>query len=116
VTTATHNLSPAAVMERLQAIDEDLAMRSNEFESAAGERARLVRDWDHRLAVARTKATGNDADARKAAALVMAIAQDDLYERLSMAESVFEASRAATRLLEVRASIGMAILKGLGRA
>jgi hypothetical protein len=42
----------------------------------------------------------------------MAIAQDDLYERLSEAESVFEASRAATRLLEVRASIGQSILKG----
>jgi hypothetical protein len=108
-------MNPAAVMERLAAIDQDLAERSNEFESAAGERARLVRDWDHRLAVARKTATGNDADARKAAALVMAIAQDDLYERLSEAESVFEASRAATRLLEVRASIGQSILRGLGR-
>jgi hypothetical protein len=34
---------------------------------------------------------------------------------LSEAESVFEASRAATRLLEVRASIGQSILRGLGR-
>jgi hypothetical protein len=115
MTTNDKSLDSAAVMLRLQEIEQDLATRQNEFENAAADRARLVRDWEHRLAVARKQASGNDADARKAAALVMAISQDDLYERLSEAESQFEALRAATRVLEVRASIGQSILRGLGR-
>jgi hypothetical protein len=109
-------MSPAQIMERLGAIEVDLATRQNEFEQAAGDRARLIRDWERRVAIARRTAKGNDADARKAAALVMAIDQDDLYERLSEAEGQFDALRAVTRVLETRASIGQSILRGMGRA
>jgi hypothetical protein len=109
-------MDPAQIMERLGAIEEDLAGRQNEFEQAAGDRARLIRDWERRVAIARRTAKGNDADARKAAALVMAIDQDDLYERLSEAEGQFDALRAVTRVLETRASIGQSILRGMGRA
>jgi hypothetical protein len=109
-------MSPAQIMERLGAIEVDLASRQNEFEQAAGDRARLIRDWERRVAIARRTAKGNDADARKAAALVMAIDQDDLYERLSEAEGQFDALRAVTRVLETRASIGQSILRGMGRA
>lgn len=109
-------MDSAQIMDRLGAIEEDLAGRQNEFEQAAGDRARLIRDWERRVAIARRTAKGNDADARKAAALVMAIDQDDLYERLSEAEGQFDALRAVTRVLETRASIGQSILRGMGRA
>jgi hypothetical protein len=108
-------LDPAAVMQRLSDIEADLGLRLNDYTSAAGDAARLVREWEYRLAVARTKAQGPDTDARKAAALVMAITQDDLYDRLKEAEGEFAASRAAVFTLEKRAMIGLGILKGLGR-
>jgi hypothetical protein len=108
--------APGAVMARLAAIEEDLATRQGEYEEAAGERARLIRDWEKRLAMARPQVKGSDADARKAAALVMAAEQDDLYERLTDAESRFEALKAVSRVLETRSAIGMSILKSQGRA
>lgn len=114
-TTPVNALSPAGVMQRLADIEADLGERQDEYDQAAGDAARLVRKWEHRLAIARVKAKGNDADARKAAALLMAIEQNDLYEQLSEAEGAFAAARAAVKVLETRAMIGMGILKGLGR-
>lgn len=108
--------SPAAVMARLAAIEQDLAERQNEYETAADERARLVRDWEKRLALHHVKAKGSSADSRKAQALVSAIEQDDLYERLQDAEGRFEAHRTVYRVLETRATIGQSILRAQGRS
>lgn len=108
--------APGPVMARLDAIENDLAERQNEYEDAAGAKFRLVRDWEKRLAVASATAKGGDANARKQAALVMAASQDDLYDRLTTAESDYAAVHAAVRVLETRATIGMAILKSQGRA
>jgi thermostable 8-oxoguanine DNA glycosylase len=115
--TIVNGLSPAGVMERLASIENDLGERQDEFDQAAGDSARLVREWEYRLAVAQTKATtGTDANARKAAAFVAAASQEDgLFERLKEAEGQFAAARAAVKVLETRAMIGMGILKGLGR-
>jgi hypothetical protein len=107
---------PAAVLERLAQIEHDLGERQNDYEDAAGARARLIRDWEKRLAIATAKAKGGDANARKQAALVMAAEQDDLYERLTNAESDYAASQAVMRVLETRASIGQSILRSQGRA
>lgn len=108
--------NPAAVMARLAAIENDLATRQNPYEQAASDRARLTRDWEKRIASHRITAKGNDSDARRAAALGAAIAQDDLYERLMDAEARFESLKVVTRLLETRATIGMSILRSQGRA
>lgn len=107
---------PAAVLERLAAIEHDLGTRQNEYEEAAGNRARLVRDWEKRLAIATAGAKGGDANARKQAALVIAAEQDDLYDRLATAEGCYAACHAVVRVLEVRASIGQSILKSQGRS
>lgn len=112
MTTLSH---PGAVMERLAEIDVDLGERQNEYEDAAGARARLIRDWEKRLARATAGAKGGDANARKQAALVMAAEQDDLYDRLTTAESEYAACHAAIRVLETRASIGQSILRSQGR-
>jgi hypothetical protein len=111
----THS-HPAAVLERLAAIEVDLGTRMNEYETAAGDRARLIRDWEKRLARTHATVKAPNADSRKAAALVMAAEQDDLYDRLTAAEASFEALKVVTRVLEARASIGMSILKSQGRA
>lgn len=107
---------PGAVLARLAAIENDLAERQNEYEEAAGDKTNLIRDWERRLAISTATAKGGDANARKQAALVMASAQDDLYDRLRDAESRYAALHAAVRVLETRATVGMAILKSQGRS
>ncbi len=111
----THS-TPVAVIERLASIEEDLANRLREYETAAGDRARLIRDWEKRLAIMRAKGKGSDADSRKQAAFALAAEQDDLYEKLTDAESRYEALRVVVRVLETRSAIGMSILKAQGRA
>lgn len=115
MTTATHS-HPAAVMERLAEIERDLGERQNEYEDAARDRARLVRDWEKRLAIAQATAKGSDAFARKQAALVIASDMDDLYESLKTAEGAYAALHAVVKVLEVRATIGMSILRSQGRS
>lgn len=111
----THS-NPAAVITRLSEIEQDLAERQNEYETAAGDKARLVRDWEKRLAIATATAKGGDANARKQAALVIAAEQDDLYDRLMGAEGAYAALHAVVKVLETRATIGMSILRAQGRA
>lgn len=107
--------SPGPVLARLDEIEHDLDERQIEYECAARNRAKLVRDWDYRLALHMKSAHGPNAEARKAVALVTAIEQDDLYERLTDAESAFDALRAVIRTMETRASIGQSILRAQGR-
>lgn len=106
---------PSPVITRLEAIEQDLAERQNDYEKAAGARARLIRDWEKRLAIHGKTAKGTSADIRKATALASAIEQDDLYERLTAAESLFDAKRSVIKVLEVRATIGMSVLRAQGR-
>jgi hypothetical protein len=116
VTVAVHHTDAGAVLNTLEAISNDLAERQNEYEAAATDRARLIRDWERRLAAHTMSAKGHDAAARKAAALGAAIAQDDLYERLMDAEGRYEGCRAVIKVLETRSMIGMAILRSQGRS
>lgn len=108
--------TPGAVIARLAEIETDLANRMNEYETAASDRARLIRDWDKHFAIALKTAKGGDAGARKAAALVTAIETDKTYEQLQEAESAYEALKVVTKVLETRATIGMSILRAQGRA
>lgn len=107
--------APAQVLARLEEIEQDLATRQSAYEQAAGERARYVRDWDKRLAIHQKTAKGANAETRKATALVAAVEQDDLYERMTDAESRYEALRIVTKVMEQRATIGQSILKAQGR-
>jgi hypothetical protein len=111
----TDHSTPAAVMGRLAEIENDLAERQNQYESAAEDRARLTRDWDKRLAIHQKTAKGPNSETRKATALVAAIEQDDTYEKLTDAEARYDALRVVTRTLETRATIGQSILRAQGR-
>jgi hypothetical protein len=108
-------VNPADVLDRLEAIEKDMAEKQNEYETVAEARARLVRDWDKRLAIHGKTAKGSSADVRKATALAGAIEQDQLYERLSDAEARFEALKVVMRTLETRATIGQSLLRAMGR-
>lgn len=107
--------TPGQVMVRLAAIENDLAERQNDYEQAADDRARLVRDWDKRLAIHQKTAHGANSETRKATALVAAIEQDDLYERLTDAEARFDALKVVIGVMDKRAMIGQSILKAQGR-
>jgi hypothetical protein len=116
VTVDTHT-RPGAVQDRLAAIELDLSERQPEFEKAADDRARLVRDWDRRLALHMKRAGGSNAEARKANGFVAALEQDngELYEAWKDAEARYDALRVVVKTLEVRATIGMSILRAQGR-
>ena len=106
----------AQIIERLEAIEADLEARQVDYEAAAGEMHRLIRDYELRLARASLAATGDTATERKARALVaIAAAGDGLYENLKEAEGKYEGLKAAVRVLEQRATIGMSLLKAQTR-
>lgn len=107
---------PARLHQRLSEIEADLAERQNPFERAADDRARLLRDWEKRIAICTRQATGSSEGARKAHALVAAIEQDDLHDRLADAEARYDALRVVVKVLEVRSTIGMSVLRSMGRA
>lgn len=107
--------SPGVVIGGLDEIATDMANRQIEYENAARDRARCLRDWERRLALHTRKAQGATAEVRKANALVAAIEQDDLFERLSDAEARFDALRVVMKVLSDRSMIGMAILRAQGR-
>ena len=99
---------PGAVVTRLEEIEADLAARQNALESAALDWFRAKRDKEHAWAVAFLSAEGTVAE-RKA----VADRQTALDGRESEAE--YEALRSVVRVLDTRATIGMAILKAQGR-
>jgi hypothetical protein len=100
---------PAAVLERLEAIDHDLAVRQNALEAAALGWFRAKRDKEHKRAVEFLRATGTVAE-RNAAA-------DQLTSMLgAQEEAEWEALKAVVRVLETRASIGQSLLKSQWRA
>ena len=103
--------SPHLVMSTLQAIEHDLAQRQNVFESAA-------RDWFNaqravKLAYARAllQSTRASITEKKADADIAALTTTGVEH-----EAVYEALKAAIRVLEQRSMICMAVLKSQGRA
>ncbi len=111
-------LEPAAVADRLEGIEKDLAERQNDYGQAAYDRARFLRDWEKRMAISTTKAKGSNAELRKANAFLAAIETDDgdLFERLTEAEALYDSHRVVCdKVLSVRATIWQSINKMLGR-
>jgi hypothetical protein len=101
--------SPAAVMERLEAIERDLATRQPALESAARNWYIAKRDKEKARAVAFLGAEGTVAERS-------AIADRETALDGKQAEAEYEALRAVVRTMETRATIGMALLKTHGRA
>jgi hypothetical protein len=96
--------TPAAVLNRLAEIENDLAIRQNALESAASNWYRAKRDKEKARAVAFMAAEGTVAERNAAADEAHAL--DGKNE-----EAEYEALKAVVRVLETRASIGQSILK-----
>ena len=97
-------LTPAQIQERLEQIEQDLGNRQNLYEEAAERWYRILRDREHQHALAFIKAEGNTTERRE-----YAKHQTALIGRVEEAE--YEGLRAAIKVMETRATIGMALLK-----
>lgn len=105
-------LTYAQILGRLEEIEADLARLQPQYEAAATEVHRLVRDFELRVARTSLASRATTATEKKWRALdAIAAAEDDLYERLKTAEGTYEGCKAAVRVLEQRASIGQSLLK-----
>jgi hypothetical protein len=95
---------PGNVMARLEAIENDLAIRQNLLEAAAKKWYVMKRQKEFAHATEFMKAEGTVADRK---------AQADLETALmgSETEAEYEALKAVMRTLETRASIGQSILR-----
>jgi hypothetical protein len=101
--------TPNAVITRLEQIEQDLAIRQNALESAALSWFREKRDKEHAWAVEFLTTEGTVAERKARADKATAFQGKD-------SEAEYESLRAVVRVLDTRATIGMAILKAQGRA
>ena len=101
--------TPQSVEQRLEAIDQDLAIRQNLYEAAAKAHFLKVAEVTKDKAIAYRKADGNSTDKRESA-------NEQHGEDGSKEQAEYEALKAVIKVLESRATIGMAILKSHGRA
>lgn len=101
--------APAAVQERLEAIEVDLAIRQDDYEAAALSWFRMKRDREKQRAEAFMRAEGTVAERNAQAEIQTAtIGVED--------EATYEALRGVMRTLETRASIGQSILRSQARS
>ena len=103
--------NPAAVMDRLAEIENDLAERQNLYEAAASRWYVARREIERTRARALLTATEDSVTEKKARADLAAYNVED-----AASEAEYEALKAVIRVLETRATIGMSILKAQGRA
>jgi hypothetical protein len=96
-------------MERLEAIEKDLAMWQNEIAELARQAMIKKRDREHDEAVAFIAAEGTDTKRRM-------VAKRDTAQIGKEEEAAYVGANAVIRVLEQRAMIGMGLLKSHGRA
>lgn len=96
--------TPQEIMARLTEIERDLAVRQNELEDAAMGWYRKKRDREYDWSVAFAAAEGTDMKRR-------ATATRESARVGAEEEGHWEGLRAVVRVLETRATIGMALLK-----
>lgn len=102
-------LTPAQIEERLQGIEEDLAVRGNAYAKAAELWYRILRQREYQHAVEFMRAGGDSVTERKqhAAEQTALIGVTE--------EATWEGLRAAIKVLEARSMILMSLLRSAGR-
>lgn len=101
---------PAAVMDRLARIENDLATRQNVYEAAARGWYAVRRDVERAHAMALLGSLAGSVAEKKAEADLAGLAVEGV-ER----QDEYEALKAVIRVLETRGTICMSILKAQGR-
>jgi hypothetical protein len=99
---------PGGVMVRLAAIENDMALRQNTYESAARNWVIALRDQKRARAIAFLQAEGTVAERT-------AIADRDTALDGKEAEAEYVALKAVMTTLSERASVGQSILRAQGR-
>lgn len=99
--------TPSLVLQRLEEIDRDLAVRLPGFEAAALAWFHMKRDREHARAVAFMSSSGTVAERN---------AQADIETSLmgKNEEALYMATKAVMDVLSTRSTIGMALLKAQG--
>lgn len=103
-------LTPAQIEQRLQELEQDLGDRQNAYANASEKWHRALREREYQHALAFMQASGSTVTERKEQARV-ATALLGITE-----EAEYEGLRAAVKVMETRAMIGMALLKSAGRS
>jgi len=105
---------PGSIAQTLADIDTDLADRMNDIESSARSYFRAKRDYEYEFAQERLrfkmsseKLTQTDLDNKT----VVELYNKESYKTLVVAESDYEAAKAAIRVLETRVGIGQSLLR-----
>lgn len=105
------------IKERLEAIEADLGECQEPYAAAAEAAVRTERDMELRVARVKLQTKAETETAKKDKALdAIAASDDDLFEEHAKAQAEYAGLRAAVKVLEVRATIGMSLLKGESRA
>lgn len=103
-------LTPAQIEARLVELEEDLATRQNAYERAAEAWYRILREREYQYAVEFMRAHGKTVTERREAAR-------EITSLLGVNEEAeYEGLRAAIKVMDARAMIGMALLKSANRA
>ena len=101
------------VQQRLEEIEQTLAERQDEWEAIAAAAAVAKRDFEREEAAAFLKADG-PVEVRKRKALESVI-ERGYFETFLTAEAAEAGARRVVKLLELRSTIGMALLKTMTR-
>lgn len=99
---------PGVVLKELASLANDLALRQNEYETAASAWFKAKRDKEHDYAVAFMNAVGTDGQRRVIALQETALKGKD-------EEAAYEAAHRVMKVLETRASVLQSILKAQSR-
>ncbi len=102
--------APYLVQERLEGIERDLAERQNAYENAARQWYGAQREINRQKAYSLLNSDRKSVTEKKAEGELAAYDVEG-----ASAEAEYEALRAAVKVLETRATIGMSILKSQGR-
>jgi hypothetical protein len=102
-------LTPGQIVERLEQIEADLAVRQSKGETAAENFYRAKRDYELAFAIKFMDATGTATERKQKA--IKAMQDDPAHFDLIEHEGAYEGWKAATRTLETRASIGQSLLR-----
>jgi hypothetical protein len=105
-------LTVQQITERLEAVEKDLDELQEPYSGAAEAWVRADREWELRMVRGKFAIKAETQTEKKDRALdALSVAEDGIYQKHVDAQAEFEGMRAAVKVLETRATIGMALLK-----
>lgn len=103
-------LTPAQIQLRLQELEEDLGLRQNAYSDASEKWHRALREREHQHAVEFMRAEGKTVTERKEQAR-------ELTSLVGITEEAeYHGLHAVIKVMELRAMVGMALLKSANHA